>query len=60
MKAVVKNLEKRLKKQGMKLPAWAKTPMSSNYRLELDATAKLDTNNITTFQELIGEPRWAT
>ena len=60
MKTIVKNLEGRFKKQGMKLPARAKTPISSNFRPELDATAKLDANYITMFQELIGYMRWAT
>ena len=50
MKAVVKNLEQRLKKQGMKLPDRATTPVSSNYMPELDATAELDKNDITMFQ----------
>ena len=44
----------------MKLPAMAKTPMLSDYKPELNATEKLDANNITMFQELIGELRWAT
>ena len=60
MKVVVKKLEKNLKKQGMKLRARATTPMSSNYRPDIDATAELDANNITMLQELIGELRWAT
>ena len=60
MKEVVNNPEERLKKQGMKLPAREITPMSSDYRPELDATAELDTNNINMFQELIGYLRWAT
>ena len=44
----------------MKLPAREKTPMSSDYRPDLDATAELDAKDITMFQELTGEPRWAT
>ena len=34
--------------------------MLSDYRPEIDATSELDTNNITTFQELIGELMWYT
>ena len=34
--------------------------MSSDYRPELDATAKMDANDITMFQELIGDLRWST
>ena len=55
MNAAVRNLEERLEKQCMKLPARATNPMPSNYRPELDATAELDANDITMFQELIGE-----
>ena len=55
VKAVVKNLEERLKKKITKLPAREKTSMSYDYKLELDATSDLDANNITMFKELIGE-----
>ena len=34
--------------------------MSSDYRPELDATEELDGNDITMFQDLIGDLRWAT
>ena len=44
----------------MKLPARAKTPMQSDYRPDLDATSELYTNDITLFQELIGQLIWAT
>ena len=47
LKSVVKNLEERIKKLRMKLSDRATTPMSSNYRPELDATGRLDANNIT-------------
>ena len=60
MKVVLNNLEESLKKQVIKLPSRAKTSMSSDYRPDLDATAELDAKDITMFQELIGEPRWAT
>ena len=60
MKPVVNNLEERLKKQGMKLPARETTPISSDYKPELNATAELDANNITMFKELIVDLRWAT
>ena len=50
MKSVVKNLEEIIKKQGMKLPYRATTPMPSNYMPDLNATAELDANNITMFQ----------
>ena len=44
----------------MKLTARAKNTMLSDYRPELDATAELDENDITTFQGLIGELSWST
>ena len=50
MKSVLNNLEKRLKKKCMKLPARATTPMSYDYKPDLDATAELDANNINMFQ----------
>ena len=44
----------------MKLPAKSTTPKSYNYRPEPNSTADLDVNNITMFQELIGELIWDT
>ena len=44
----------------MKLLARETTAMTSNCRPELDATAELDANDITMFQEFIGDLRWAT
>ena len=52
VKSVVKNLEERLKKQGMTVPDRAITPMSSNYITQIDETVELDENDITMFQEL--------
>ena len=60
VKAIIKNLEERLRKEGRKLPSRATTPMSGDYRPEVDGTAELDGSGITTYQELIGELRWAT
>ena len=60
MKALVKKLEEILKKQGMKLPDRATTPMLSCYRSDIDETAELDASDITMFQELIGEMIWVT
>ena len=54
------NIEEKLNKQGMKLPAMKITPLSSYYRPELRAIAELDTNDVTKFQELSGEMRWST
>ena len=44
----------------MKLPTRVTSPISSDYRPELDAKAELDVKDITMFQELIGDLRWAT
>ena len=60
VKSVVSNLEERLNKQGTTLPTRATIPISFDYRPEIDATAELDANDITMFQELIGELRWST
>ena len=58
--AIVKNLNERLKKKGTKLPASGiDTPMTSNYSPELDGSEELEPDDITMFQELIGELRWA-
>ena len=44
----------------MKLTARETTPMLYDYRHELDAISELDAKNITMFQKLIGNLRWAT
>ena len=60
VKSVVNKPEERINKQGMKLPDRETTPMLSDYRPDLDATVELDSNDITMFQQLIGELGWAT
>lgn len=59
VKAIVKNLEVRLSKKGIRLPSRATTPMTSDYIPELDGTSELNPDDITMYQELIGELRWA-
>jgi hypothetical protein len=59
VKSIVDNLEKRLKERGDKLPSKALSPMTLEYKPELDESNKLDKNGITMYQELIGELRWA-
>ena len=49
MKEVVKNLEERHKKKGMKLPPRETTSMSSDYRSDIYATVELNANDITMF-----------
>ena len=41
VKAMIKNVEVRMVKEVMRLPRRSKTPMSSNYTSELDATTEL-------------------
>ena len=61
VKAIIKNLEERLQKKGWKkLPSRnVKTPMEQSYTPELDPSEELEPEDITMFQELIGELRWA-
>lgn len=55
----VKNVEDFLEKRGRRLPVKCTTPVRSDYRPELDATAELATEGHRYFQELIGILRWA-
>ena len=59
VKAIIKNVEVRLQEKGRILLSRATTPMSSDYKPELDRTHKLDSDGITMYQELIRELRWA-
>jgi hypothetical protein len=61
-KAIIANLEERLAKKSSnaKLPSkGVKTPIASMYVPEFDLSEELRGNDITMFQELIGELRWA-
>ena len=59
MKGIIKNVKVGMVKKGMRLPRQAKTPMSSDYTPELDATTELESDGINMYQELIGELIWA-
>ena len=59
IKSAVENIETQLKKRGDKLPARAVTPMAQGYQPEMDSSPELDTDGITTYQEMIGVLRWA-
>ena len=60
IKAIIQNLEERLKKRGIKLPIKnVNVPISASYVPETDQSEELKTDDITMFQELIGELRWA-
>ena len=56
---MIKTVEEQLKKRGKKLPARARTPMTSDYYPEMDHSPELDSDGTTLFQELIGILRWA-
>ena len=53
------NVEEQLKKRGKKLVTKALTPMTTNYYPVMDTSPELDSNGITTYQELIGMLRWS-
>ena len=64
VQAAVKNVEKALGDRQLlgdnrfKLPARAKTPMPSSYRVELDISPELGTKDASYYQSLIGILRW--
>ena len=58
VKASVDNIVAHLKKAGKSLPKRAKTPMSSNYRPELDTSHVCDPDEASDFQSFIGILRW--
>ena len=52
-------MEDVLNKKGLSLLSKAHTPLSYNYRPELDATAELKLDGVKFYQEVIGSLRWA-
>ena len=58
VKAAVTNVEEYLSKIGQSLPARAKTPLSANYRPELDVSDELGPDEASYYQSLIGILRW--
>ena len=56
----VENVEKQLKKDGKCLPKRANSPLSSNYRPELDISPELDPARASLYQSYIGILRWIT
>ena len=54
----VKNVEEYLRKKGKSLPAKASSPLSNNYRPEVDVTCELDSLDASYYQSLIGILRW--
>ena len=59
VKAIIKNVNIRMVKEGTRLPRLAETRMSSDYTPALDATTELESDGITIYKELIGEFIWA-
>ena len=52
-------MSKNFQNSGIRLPSKCITPLSSVYRLELDATLELKADELKCYQELIGAKRWA-
>ena len=60
VKASIANVEAHLNDEGRKLPSRAITPLSSNYRPELDTSEVLVGGaDLAYYQSLIGVLRWA-
>ena len=59
VKSAVENLEGVLASRGHRLPSKCYTPLSSNYRPELDTSPELKADGVVEYQELIGILRWA-
>ena len=58
VKAAVQNVEECLKREGGALPARAPTPLSREYRPELDTSEELPPDEAAYYQSLIGILRW--
>ena len=54
----MENVEEYLRNKGEKLAAKAPTPLTSNYRLEIDITEELGEDEASYYQSLIGLLRW--
>ena len=59
VKTAVKNLEDVLSSRGHRLPSKCYSPLSNNYRPELDTSPELKADGLLEYQELIGVLRWA-
>ena len=57
--AAVKNVEESLAKKSLRLPTKCYTPLSPDYKPELDISAELRSDGFQYYQELIGVLRWA-
>ena len=59
VRAAIENVEQHLREEGRKLPTRATTPISPNYRPELDVSSELEGSELAYYQSLIGVLRWA-
>ena len=58
VQTAVENVKESLAKQDAKLPARANTPLSSNYRPEIDVSGELQPAEAAYYKYLIGILRW--
>ena len=54
----MKNVELNLQKPNEKLPSYAPSPFTTNYRPEVDVSAELETHEASYYQSLTGMLRW--
>ena len=54
----IKNVERKLNERGLKITSQPKTPLSKDYRPEVDTSTLLSVQDITFYQSLIGSLRW--
>ena len=59
VKTAVSNLEDVLTSRGRKLSTKCYTPLSNNYKPELDTSKELKANGVVEYQELVGVLRWS-
>ena len=57
--AMIKNVEERLEKKGLRLPSKCVSPTTHGYRPEMDCTAELKADGLQWYQEMIGSLHWA-
>ena len=54
----MKNVELHLKKTNEKLPSFVPSPLTSNYRPEVDISSELGSKEASYYQSLIGTLQW--
>ena len=58
VQAAIRNVEEKLKEQGLSLPKRCTSPISREYRPEINITSELDVKEAAYYQSLIGILRW--